>query len=138
MRGGVPLPGWAAPIGVALMAIGLALVVICMATFVVRGRGTPAPFDPPRTFVASGPYRWVRNPMYIGMFVYLVGYALCALSFAALLVALAMLAMAHLFAVLVEEPSLARRFGESYREYRRNTPRWIPHPPRGRQPRSIL
>lgn len=68
--------------------------------------------------------------MYIGMFVFLVGYALCAVSFAALLVAFAMLAAAHLVAVLYEEPSLARRFGEPYREYRRTTPRWIPRSPR--------
>jgi len=114
------------------MAIGLGIMAVCVATFVLRGRGTPAPFDPPRAFVASGPYRWVRNPMYIGMFVFLVGYALCAVSFAALLVAFAMLAITHLVAVLYEEPSLARRFGEPYREYRRTTPRWIPRPPRGR------
>jgi protein-S-isoprenylcysteine O-methyltransferase Ste14 len=126
---GFPLPGWAAPIGVALMAMGLVIMAVCVATFVVRGRGTPAPFDPPRAFVASGPYRWVRNPMYIGMFTFLVGYALCAVSFAALLVAFAMLAVAHLVAVLYEEPSLARRFGEPYREYRRTTPRWIPRSP---------
>jgi len=131
---GFPLPDWVAPIGVALMAIGLGVMAVCVATFVARGRGTPAPFDPPRDFVASGPYRWVRNPMYIGMFVFLVGYALCAVSFAALIVAFAMLAVAHLVAVLYEEPSLARRFAEPYREYRRTTPRWIPRPPR-RPPR---
>ena len=129
---GLRLPDRAAPIGVALMAIGLGVMGVCVATFVVRGRGTPAPFDPPHAFVASGPYRWVRNPMYIGMFVFLVGYALCAVSFAALLVAFAMLAVTHLVAVLYEEPSLARRFGDPYREYRRTTPRWIPRPPRGR------
>ena len=129
---GVPLPDWVAPIGVALMALGLAVMAACVATFVARGRGTPAPFDPPRAFVASGPYRWVRNPMYIGMFVFLVGYALCAVSFAALLVAFAMLVVAHLVAVLYEEPSLARRFGDPYREYRRTTPRWIPRHPRDR------
>lgn len=131
---GLRLPDRAAPIGVALMAIGLGVMAVCVATFVVRGRGTPAPFDPPRAFVASGPYRWVRNPMYIGMFVFLVGYALCAVSFAALLVAFAMLAVAHLVAILYEEPTLARRFGEPYREYLATTPRWIPRPPRNRAP----
>ena len=128
---GFPLPVWASPIGIALMAIGLGLMGACVAMFVVQGHGTPAPFDPPHAFVVSGPYRWVRNPMYIGMFVFLVGYALCAVSFAVLLVAFAMLAVAHLVAVLYEEPSLARRFGEPYRAYRRTTPRWIPRSPRG-------
>ena len=127
---GFPLPGWVAPIGVALMLLGAALAVACIGTFVVRGRGTPAPFDPPSAFVASGPYRWVRNPMYIGVFLLLVGYALCAVSFAALLVPFAMLAAAHLFVIFYEEPALERRFGESYREYRRRTRRWIPGPPR--------
>ncbi len=108
------------------MVAGAALALASVATFVVRGRGTPAPFDPPRLFVASGPYAWVRNPMYIGGFLVLAGYALCALSVAALLVSFAMIAAAHLFVVLYEEPNLERRFGESYREYRRKTPRWIP------------
>jgi protein-S-isoprenylcysteine O-methyltransferase Ste14 len=126
---GFPLPAWLAPIGIALMVIGAALTAACVVTFVVRGQGTPAPFDPPRAFVASGPYRWVRNPMYIGAFLLLAGYALCAVSFAALLVAFAMLAAAMLFVLLYEEPSLERRFGESYRTYRRATPRWIPRRP---------
>jgi protein-S-isoprenylcysteine O-methyltransferase Ste14 len=126
---GFPLPAWLAPIGIALMVIGAALTAACVVTFVVRGQGTPAPFDPPRAFVASGPYRWVRNPMYIGAFLLLAGYALCAVSFAALLVAFAMLGAAMLFVLVYEEPSLERRFGESYRAYRRATPRWIPRPP---------
>ena len=127
---GFPLPGWVAPIGLALMPVGALLTLVSVATFVVRGRGTPAPFDPPREFVASGPYRWVRNPMYVGAFLLFVGYALCAVSFAALLVPLGMLVAAHLFVVLYEEPTLERRFGESYGRYRRATPRWIPRRPR--------
>ncbi len=129
-RFAVQLPGWIAPIGVALMPIGAAIVVACLVTFVVRGRGTPAPFDAPREFVASGPYRWVRNPMYLGAFLVLAGYALCAGSFAALLVAFGLLGVTHLFAVLHEEPALERRFGDSYRDYRLRTRRWIPGPPR--------
>lgn len=129
-RFGFQLPGWVAPIGVALIPIGAAIVVACLVTFVVRGKGTPAPFDAPREFVASGPYRWVRNPMYLGAFLVLAGYALCAVSFAALLVAFGLLAVTHLFAVLYEEPTLERRFGDSYRAYRLRTRRWIPGPPR--------
>jgi protein-S-isoprenylcysteine O-methyltransferase Ste14 len=128
-RLGLWLPGWMAGPGVALMVIGAALALASAATFVVRGRGTPAPFDAPRLFVVSGPYRWVRNPMYIGGFLLLLGYALCAGSVAALLVALTMLVIVHLVAVLYEEPNLRRRFGASYEEYRRSTPRWIPRPP---------
>ena len=112
------------------MVVGAALTMASVATFVVRGEGTPAPFDPPRAFVASGPYRWVRNPMYVGAFLLLAGYALCAASVAALLVAFAMLGAAMVFVLVYEERSLERRFGESYRAYRRATPRWIPRRPR--------
>jgi protein-S-isoprenylcysteine O-methyltransferase Ste14 len=125
-RLGLYVPEWLAPIGVALMAVGAALTLACIATFVVRGRGTPAPFDAPRAFVASGPYRWVRNPMYIGGFLILAGYALCAGSVAALGVAVAMILAAHVFVLVYEEPALERRFGESYQAYRRSTRRWIP------------
>ena len=128
-RLGVRLPGWTGGPGIALMVIGAVLAAACVATFVVRGRGTPAPFDAPRVFVAGGPYRWVRNPMYIGGFLLLLGYALCAGSAAALLVALTMLVTVHLVAVLYEEPNLRRRFGASYEAYTRSTPRWIPRPP---------
>jgi protein-S-isoprenylcysteine O-methyltransferase Ste14 len=128
-RLGIWLPGWTAGPGIALMVIGAALALASVATFVVRGRGTPAPFDAPREFVATGPYRWVRNPMYIGAFLLLAGYALCTSSGAALLIAFGMLGAAHLFTVLYEEPALRRRFGASYEEYRRTTPRWLPRPP---------
>ena len=127
---GFALPSWLEPVGIALIVVGAALTVACVATFVVRGEGTPAPFDPPLVFVASGPYRWVRNPMYVGAFLLLAGYALWAGSFAALLVAFAMLGAAMLFVLVYEERSLERRFGESYRAYRRATPRWIPRRPR--------
>jgi protein-S-isoprenylcysteine O-methyltransferase Ste14 len=112
------------------MWIGAGLAFVSLATFVVLGQGTPAPFDPPRKFVATGPYRWVRNPMYVGAFFLLAGYALCTSSVAALLVAFGMLGAAHLFTVFYEEPSLRRRFGSSYEEYVRSTPRWLPRRPR--------
>jgi protein-S-isoprenylcysteine O-methyltransferase Ste14 len=62
----VSLPTWLRPLGFVLASVGALLAGICIATFVTKGRGTPAPFDPPREFVASGPYRYVRNPMYVG------------------------------------------------------------------------
>src|SRR5258708_20241123 len=65
---GFALAGWTRVLGVALMAAGGTLAFACIATFVTRGEGTPAPFDPPRKFVAAGPYRFVRNPLYVGGF----------------------------------------------------------------------
>src|SRR5260370_30636727 len=66
---GFALSGWARTLGIAAMAAGGTLAFACVATFVTRGEGTPAPFDPPRQFVAVGPYRFVRNPMYIRGFI---------------------------------------------------------------------
>jgi protein-S-isoprenylcysteine O-methyltransferase Ste14 len=63
---GFALPEWLRPAGMVLMVAGGALVLSCLIVFVGRGKGTPAPFDAPRVFVAVGPYRLVRNPMYIG------------------------------------------------------------------------
>lgn len=125
------LPAAARPAGAVLMAVGGALALACVALFVARGRGTPAPFDPPGRFVVVGPYRWVRNPMYVGAFVVLVGFGLWHRSPS--IVALALLAwlLIHLFVVLVEEPGLARRFGAEYEAYRSSVNRWVPRRPRG-------
>jgi len=126
MERGLYLPFWTGFIGIGAFLVGALVVLSCVFSFVVEGKGTPAPFDPPRRFVASGPYRFVRNPMYLGAFLLLSGYGLYARSPSVLgLAALAVL-LAHLFVVLVEEPGLARRFGESYLAYRRSTNRWIP------------
>jgi protein-S-isoprenylcysteine O-methyltransferase Ste14 len=124
-------PAWK-PVGMLLMALGSALVLACLASFVLRGRGTPAPFDPPVAFVPSGPYRYVRNPMYIGAALVLAGYGLWERSAAVGLFSLAFLAIFHVFVVLVEEPGLERRFGESYIAYKRAVHRWLPGVPRMR------
>ena len=123
---GLYLPFWTGFIGIGVFLGGALLALSCVFSFVVEGQGTPAVFDPPRRFVASGPYRFVRNPMYLGAFLLLSGFGLYARSPSVLgLTALAVL-LAHLFVVLVEEPGLERRFGESYLAYRRTTNRWIP------------
>ncbi len=91
---------------------GVALVAWCGWHFATVGRGTPAPFDAPRALVATGPYRWVRNRMYLGVLLLLTGEALTfslALLFYAALVWLAL----HAFVLTYEEPTLASRFGAS-------------------------
>ena len=82
-----------------------------------------------RRVVSGGPYRFVRNPMYIGALLTLIGAALWLQSPGILVLAAAGLLAAHLLVVLVEEPSLEKRFGESYREYRSNVRRWLPRRP---------
>ena len=117
------------PAGWILMLAGAALVVACVGVFVAFGRGTAAPFDPPREFVPVGPYRFVRNPMYIGAWLVLAGWGLAQRSAAVLLLSLGMLLVFHLFVVVVEEPGLRRRFGRSYEEYTARTRRWLPRVP---------
>ncbi len=123
---GFALPEWTCALGIALLAAGGALALACITAFVIRGEGTPAPFDPPRKFVAAGPYRFVRNPMYIGGFLVLLGFGLYERSPAILFFVLPWLLLAHLFVILYEEPHLRATFGASYDAYCRSVRRWLP------------
>ncbi len=118
-------------IGCLLAALGLTAVIWVCQAFARRGKGTPAPFDPPRRFVMEGLYRWVRNPMYIGAGILIpLGEAFFFETFwLALYAALLWLGL-HLYITRFEEPALIRRFGRPYRKYLRTVPRWLPHPPK--------
>lgn len=126
--------GVAAPVrwGAAQAAGGVAgtlgglLALWCIFTFVFVGRGTPAPFDPPRRLVVRGPYRHVRNPMYLGAALALAGAALFYGSGALWAYTAVFLFVMHLFVVLHEEPALGRTFGDDYAAYRRQVRRWWP------------
>lgn len=120
------LPAWIAGPGIGLAAAGAAGIIACIAVFVVRGRGTPAIFDAPRTFVAVGPYRYVRNPMYLSAIATFGGAGLYLRSLAVLAFTVAWLIVIHLFVRFIEEPGLHNRFGDTYAEYRRRVPRWLP------------
>jgi protein-S-isoprenylcysteine O-methyltransferase Ste14 len=122
----VPLPRWIAVAGTIVGTIGAVIVFACAGVFVWRGRGTPAIFDPPREFVATGPYKFVRNPMYIGGFLLLVGLGLDRQSPAILLYSIAIFVLFHLYVVFIEEPGLESRFGESYFAYKQAVNRWLP------------
>jgi protein-S-isoprenylcysteine O-methyltransferase Ste14 len=113
-------------IGLLPLALGLTVILTCFVEFVRRGRGTPAPYDPPRELVVTGLYRYVRNPQYLGVILVAVGEALLTAA-AALLGYAAMLAIAyHLFVRYYQEPALSRLFGEAYARYREAVPRWSP------------
>jgi len=124
----VSLPAGVEAVGIVLMLAGGVLGLVCAGTFVARGKGTPAPFDPPTEFVAVGPYCYVRNPMYVGGLFLLAGFGLYERSASILLMALALLGVVHLMVVFYEEPALRRLFGASYEEYCRTTRRWLPAP----------
>ena len=94
--------------------------------FAVRGLGTPAPIAPTKFLVVSALHRYVRNPMYASVAVVIVDAAALFRAPYLLVYAGVMLTIAHLFVVSYEEPVLRRQFGESYEQYRRTVPRWIP------------
>jgi protein-S-isoprenylcysteine O-methyltransferase Ste14 len=122
----VAITGPSAVAGLVIVVLGLALAIACVLTFAFVGRGTPAPFDPPRALVIAGPYRYVRNPMYIGAGTALFGAALRYGSLALAGYALVFLLITHLFVLLYEEPHLRRVFGQAYEDYLRTVHRWIP------------
>ncbi len=113
-------------VGLAIVILGAALALWCILTFVFVGRGTPAPFDPPRRLVVRGPYRYVRNPMYIGAGLALAGAALFYGSWPLVGYTALFLLLTHLFVRLYEEPTLRRLFGAEYEAYSRRVKRWRP------------
>jgi protein-S-isoprenylcysteine O-methyltransferase Ste14 len=112
--------------GMIVVAIGTVIALSCVFTFVFIGKGTPAPFDPPRKLVIRGPYRFVRNPMYIGAGMTLAGAALYYQSLSILLYTGLFFLITHLFVVLYEEPTLRRTFGAEYEAYFYRVRRWLP------------
>ena len=108
---------------------GAALALWCIVTFIVIGRGTPAPFDPPRRLIVVGPYLLVRNPMYIGAALALAGAALFYESWVLLAYCAAFAFATHLFVVMYEEPTLRATFGAPYDRYCERVRRWLPGRP---------
>ena len=113
-------------VGALPLAIGAAIYFWCAWDFVFSGSGTPAPIDPPEKLVVRGLYRYVRNPMYVGILAILIGESLLFASQRLLEYAVVVFIFFFLFIVLYEEPALRLKFGESYRRYCGNVNRWVP------------
>jgi protein-S-isoprenylcysteine O-methyltransferase Ste14 len=112
--------------GVLLLGAGAFLFAWSLQHFWVHGRGTLAPWDPPRAFVASGPYRVVRNPMISGVFLVLLAEACLLQSVPIGLWAATFIAINAAYIPLSEEPALRRRFGAPYAQYLQAVPRFLP------------
>jgi len=125
----VSAAGWAA---VPVIVAGAALYGWCVWNFAVVGRGTPGPWDAPSRVVAAGPYRWVRNPIYLAALLIVLAQAWLFWSLPLLGYAAAMAVLFHLFVVGYEERTLRRRFGYGYLEYQHAVRRWLPARPRSR------
>jgi len=122
--------GFFAYLAFPLWAIGGVVLLWSFWNFLVEGRGTPAPIDPPKELVATGFYRYVRNPMYVGIFLILLGHFLW-FEYLWLIVYLALVFLiVDLFVTFYEEPTLKRTFGRTYEEYLKKVPRWIPRLPK--------
>jgi protein-S-isoprenylcysteine O-methyltransferase Ste14 len=129
-RGASPAPAAQSAGAVIAIVLGVALYLSCVWVFAVVGRGTPGPWDAPRRFVAAGPYRWVRNPIYIAALLIVPGEAWLFLSVDLLLYAGGLAVAFHLLVIGYEEPRLRARFREQYQAYLRRVSRWVPRPPR--------
>jgi protein-S-isoprenylcysteine O-methyltransferase Ste14 len=114
------------------LTIGLTIYVRCVWEFAARGRGIPAPLDHPKQLVVTGLYRYVRNPMYVGVLLVLLGEALFFRSRDFLVYVVAWFAFVNVAVLVYEEPNLKRKFGNSYERYRSSVRRWIP----GRAPHA--
>lgn len=116
-------------VGMVAVAVGAVIAVWCVLVFALVGRGTPAPFDPPRRLVVRGPYRVVRNPMAMGVGLVLAGAALYNGSSALWWFTAGFFLVLHVFVVAYEEPTLRRMFGEEYEAYTKQVRRWLPGRP---------
>lgn len=129
------LPGWeicalniphGRYIGVLFLVLGGAVYARCVWDFAWTGKGTPAPIDPPRTLIVGGLYRYVRNPMYVGILTILLGEAIFLESTTLCVYTISIWGMFNVFILVYEEPHLRAVFGASYVRYSSQVPRWIP------------
>lgn len=122
--------GYVSFLAIPLWLIGSLIVLWSFWSFTFRGRGTPLPLDPPKELVATGPYRYVRNPIYVGVVLIFLGHFLWFEYWSLLLYTVLSFIGVHAFIVFYEEPTLKRKFGATYEEYLKRVPRWIPKLPR--------
>ena len=113
-------------VGILLIVAGAPGLVDSFARFALQGLGTPAPIAPTENLVVTGLYRYVRNPMYVAVVVVILGQAVLFGDWRLIVYAMLVWLVFHAFVVGYEEPTLARRFGTRYDDFRANVPRWIP------------
>ena len=124
----IGIPAWIRWIlAIAFTLPGLWLFITTLRLFHHRGKGTLAPWDPPKHLVIEGPYRFVRNPMISGVFLLLVAESLWFSSWFILVWSICFFLINHFYFIFREEPQLRQRFGDSYIRYCEHVSRWLPH-----------
>ncbi|MBE7173284.1 MAG: isoprenylcysteine carboxylmethyltransferase family protein [Williamsia sp.] len=108
-----------------ILAAGSVIVLICVASFAIHGRGTLSPADPTKKLVISGLYKFSRNPMYIGVTMMLAGKSIFFQSYTLLVYAVLIFIAFNTFIIFFEEPRLQDDFGNEYNEYTRKVRRWL-------------
>jgi protein-S-isoprenylcysteine O-methyltransferase Ste14 len=121
---------WQQGVGALLFILGIIVILASAWALVSRGRGTPAPFDPPVKFVRRGLYKWVRNPMYLGLIALVGGEGLVTASWHVAVYWVCLVCSLHLFVLGYEEDALRRQFGAMYEDYKRDVARWWPRKPK--------
>jgi len=125
VRSGTP-GGRAVAAAFALLGGGSLLLLWCVRDFFVSGRGTLAPWDPPKHLVVTGLYRLVRNPMYLAVLLIVAGWSILYRSGWLALYAILLAIGFHLRVLWHEEPWLQRQFGAEWEAYAAKTARWVP------------
>lgn len=113
-------------IGLLILCLGLVLLIQTIRLFSSIGKGTLAPWDPPKKLVISGPYSYVRNPMISGVVMIILSESIITGSYLIFLYFIFVFALNHIYFIKSEEPNLIHRFGEEYIQYSKYVPRWIP------------
>src|SRR5450759_3559248 len=113
------------PAGLALLVMGLLALLWCACIFYVSGKGTLAPWSPPKNLVITGPYRYTRNPMYVSVATMLAGWAVSFASWALFIYAVAVAVAFHVQVVYGEEPWLRQTHGTEWHQYASRVPRWF-------------
>lgn len=112
--------------GLPVLVIGVATYVWCASSFAFRGRGTPAPIEPPKVLIVQGLYRYTRNPMYVGVLAIVIGEVIWFGSPMLFAYSVCVGMLFNAFIRLYEEPKLLELFGDQYAEYCQKVPRWWP------------
>jgi len=122
----IPFPddAWIRIAGAIILVAALALIFSALATFKKTGQD-PKPWKPTPELIIEGPYRWTRNPMYVGLSSILVGLGLALNNLWFSLLAAAALVAVHFMAVLPEEKYLNEKFGRDYEDYRKKVRRYL-------------
>jgi protein-S-isoprenylcysteine O-methyltransferase Ste14 len=115
-----------APYAITLLSVGCFLLLWCVRDFYVSGKGTLAPWDPPKRLVVVGLYRHVRNPMYLAVLTVIAGWSLLYTSAGVVIYMTLVAVVFHLRVIMYEEPTLHRQFGVEWEDYCASVSRWVP------------